>query len=355
MNGKNNGEDGTSSALIRRWCAELRQPVALTGATGFLGSHVLDALLAGGCQVRVLVRNPNKLPPGLQKKVHMVEGDLLNDAALGRLLAGSGTVLHLAGLVRGASRRDFHEVNALGTQRLVAQAERAGHPHLVYVSSLAAAGPSSCPEGKSPKDSPEPISAYGRSKLAGEEAVRAYQGPWLILRPPAIYGPRDRDVFIFFRLASSGLVPYPNGISYLTVAFVKDVVLAVLAAAASEHSSQVYHLGEPRPYEMRELLLLLVKAGDVRAKLVSVPRWVFRLVGWFGDALHILGWRELPMTSDKARELLARHWTAKTASSLAALGLPEPTRFFQGARETWAWYRERGLLPHATIKGGGRG
>ncbi|MGQ9495623.1 MAG: NAD-dependent epimerase/dehydratase family protein [Thermoanaerobaculaceae bacterium] len=353
MNGKSGGESNLVGALCRHWCRKLAQPVALTGATGFLGSHVLDALLAGGCQVRILVRNPRKLPRELLEKVHIVEGDLLDDGALGRLLAGSGTVLHLAGLVRGASGKEFHEVNAVGTRRLVTQAERAGHPRLVYVSSLAAAGPSPSPEGKSPEDSPEPISAYGRSKLAGEEAVRAYHGPWVILRPPAIYGPRDRDVFIFFRLASSGFVPYPKGMAFLTVAFVEDVVLAVLAAAASGSVARIYHLGEPSPYEMRELLSLLVEAGDVRAKLVSVPRWVFRLAGWFGDVLHILGWQQLPMTSDKTRELLARHWTAKTASSLAELQLPEPKRFSQGARETWAWYRQKGLLPHATIKGDG--
>lgn len=352
MNDRSGGESDPMSALCRHWCMKLVQPVALTGATGFLGSHVLDSLLAGGCQARILVRNPRKLSPELLGKVHIVEGDLLDDGALERLLAGSGTVLHLAGLVRGASKKDFHEVNALGTRRLVTHAERAGRPRLVYVSSLAAAGPSPSPEGKSPEDAPEPISAYGRSKLAGEEAVRAYQGPWVILRPPAIYGPRDRDVFAFFCLASSGFVPYPKGIAFLTVAFVEDVVLAVLAAAASEQAARIYHLGEPSPYEMRELLSLLVKAGDVQAKLVSVPRWVFRLAGWFGDVLHILGWQQFPMTSDKARELLARHWAAKTASSLAELALPEPKRFFQGARETWAWYRQQGLLPHATIRRG---
>lgn len=350
-----NGESGDTSdrvvAFSRRWCGRLSQPVALTGATGFLGSHVLDALLAGGCKTRVLVRNPSKLPPGLQEKVNIVKGDLLNVEAMERLLAGSNTVLHLAGLVRGASPKDFQEVNALGTQMLVRQAERAGHPRLVYISSLAAAGPSSSPQGKSPEDPPEPISAYGFSKLAGEEAVRAYQGPWLILRPPAIYGPRDRDVFTFFRLASSGLVPYPKGGAYLTVAYVEDVVLAVLAAAASGHLARIYHLGETRAYQMQELLSLLVKAGEVRAKLVTVPGWVFRLAGWCGDVLRSLGWRQLPLSSDKVQELLAGHWTADTKSSLAELELPEPKEFFQGARETWAWYRQQGLLPHATIKG----
>jgi len=326
--------------------AALEQPVALTGATGFVGSHLLEVLRGSGCRVRVLARDPGKLPPGVEE---VAVGDLEDEQVLATLVSGCATVLHVAGLVRASREELFFAANAAGTAKLVEAASRAGRPRLVYVSSLAAAGPSPTPQGKAPEDPAMPISAYGRSKLAGEQAVRSYTGPWVILRPPAIYGPRDRDVFTFFQLASRGFVPFPRGERYLTVAFVGDVVLAILRAAVADVVGKVLHLGEPEPYAMGRLLELLIAAGEVRARRVPLPGWVFRLAGIVGDGLHVLGFRQVAMTSDKARELLARHWAARTAESLAALGVPPPVTFFQGARYSWGWYRQEGWLPRVRM------
>lgn len=331
-------------------CAAIPQPIGVTGATGFVGSHFLEALVAGGAAVRLLVRDPKKLPTALASQVDVVVGDLGDDAALQQFVAGLGTVLHLAGLVRARREEQFVAANAVGTAKLVAALEKTtAKPRFVYVSSLAAAGPSPNPEGRAPEDPPAPISAYGRSKLAGERAVAGYGGSWVILRPPAIYGPRDRDVLQFFKMASQGWLFYPRGERYVTVAFVGDVVLAVLRAAAGPHSGSIFHLGEPTPYPMRVLLQTLAEAGKVRARVVPLPGLIFRVAGLLGDGLHLLGFRDVPMTSDKARELLARHWTAQTRSSLSALELPEPVPFRQGAELTWAWYRSEGWLPHGKI------
>lgn len=329
--------------------AQLPQPVALTGGTGFVGSHLLDVLVEAGASVRVLVRDPSRLNPCVRERVQMVVGGLDSSQALAKLVRGCGVVLHLAGVVRAGQERLFFAANGEGTRRLVEAAGEAGRPRVIYVSSLAAAGPAARPEGKGPEEPAQPISAYGRSKLAGEQAVRSYGGQWLILRPPAIYGPRDRDVFTFFRLASVGWLPYPAGERWLSVAFVGDVVRAVVHAATSPHTGQVLHLGEGRPYALVELLRLLAEAGEVRARLIPLPATVFRLAGWLGDLFHLLGMKNVAMTSDKARELLARHWVAQSQSSLGKLGLPEPVPFAQGARLTWAWYRKAGWLPRGSM------
>lgn len=339
-----------SSQDLATLCAQIPQPVGVTGATGFVGSHLLEALVAGGACLRLLVRDPKKLPPLQTSKVEVVVGDLQDEASLHRFVAGLGTVLHLAGLVRARRAAQFFAANAAGTAKLVAFAQKAApKPRFVYVSSLAAAGPSPSPEGRVPEDPPSPISAYGRSKLAGERAVASYAGSWVILRPPAIYGPRDRDVLQFFKMASQGWLFYPRGERHVTVAFVGDVVLAVLRAAAGEFSARIFHLGEPRPYPMGTLLQTLAAAGHLRARVVALPGVFFRVAGFVGDGLHLLGFHDVPMTSDKARELLARHWAAQTGPSLAALGLPEPMSFRQGAELTWAWYRSQGWLPHVKI------
>ncbi len=338
--------DGELARLVPRVAA----PVAVTGATGFVGSHLVEALVRAGKRPRVLARNPARLDPASRESVEVVTGDLDDRPALARLVKGVGTVVHLAGVVRAGRAAEFDAANRNGTARVAAvRDEVEPGALLVHVSSLAAAGPSSRPEGRSPDDAATPVSAYGRSKLGGEEAVRNSAGPWTIVRPPAIYGPRDTDVLQFFRLAARGLVPLPAGERWVTMAHVADVVRAVLAAAAVRPVGRVFHLGEPRPPRMDELVGRLADAGGVRVRIVPVPPWALRLAGRAGDLAHALGARSVAMTSDKARELLARHWSADTGPSLRALGIDGFIPFERGAAQTWAWYRERGWLPRATI------
>ena len=334
---------------LGRWLPGIRQPVAITGATGFVGSHLAEALVRGGVRPRVLARDPGRLLPELRERCEVVVGDVEDAASVARLAAGCGTLLHLAGRLRAATAADFDRTNRGGAENVVGALSASG-ARLVYVSSLAAAGPSADPAGKGPDDDPAPISAYGRSKLAGELAVRTYAGAWAIVRPPAIYGPRDIDVLQFFKLAARGLVPLPAGERWVSVAHVADVVRAILAAAAGAATSAVAHLGEPAPHELRSMIRALAAAGGVRARTLSLPAAVVRIAGAAGDALQRLGFRDVALTGDKAEELLARHWSARTASSYELLRLNGFVPFPAGAAATWEWYRQRGWLPHAKIR-----
>ncbi len=330
---------------LESWARRVPSPLALTGATGFVGSHVLGALLRTHRPPRILVRDTTRLCMADAGDAEIVVGDLDDAEALATLVAGCGSVIHLAGLVRAASEAAFQGVNRAGTENLVrVMRDRAPSARLIHVSSLAAAGPSADPGGINPDDEPRPVSAYGRSKLAGELAVRRHTGPWAILRPPAIYGPRDIDVLQFFRLAARGFVPIPAGERWVTVAYVSDVVRGVLAAAAGTASGRVLHLGEPEPRRLDALIGALAESGGVRARVVRVPAGLVRMLGVGGDALQRLGLRRIAMTSDKARELLARHWSARTEPSLVALGLSGFVPLAVGAAATWAWYRRAGWV-----------
>ncbi len=335
------------AARIEAWLRGIRPPIAVTGGTGFVGSHVVDALCAAGVVPRVLVRDTAS-PRWISKApVEWVPGKLGDVAALERLVDGAGTVIHLAGVLRAPSRRAFETGNRDGTHNLVrAINARAAGARLVHVSSLAAAGPSSAPEGIGPECQPMPVSWYGASKLAAERAVAELAGgaTWCVLRPPAIYGPRDTDVFEFFRMASRGLVAIPSGERWLTVAWVGDVVRAVFAAAVAP-AEGVYHVGEPAPMRLEHLVEQLCRAGGVAARVLHVPRGVVSAAGAVGSGLQRLGLRRLPITADKSRELLARHWTSRTQDSMAALGVSPTTGFSDGAEISWSWYRGRGWLP----------
>jgi nucleoside-diphosphate-sugar epimerase len=334
----------------RRWLAGIPRPMAVTGGTGFIGSHLLDVLLEGGVRPRLLVREVARLPERAREEAEVVKGDMDDLKTLTGLVSGCGAVVHAAGLVRSGSRSAFDRANRAGTENLVlALARGAPGARLVHISSLAAAGPSEDPRGIGPEAPPRPVSAYGRSKLAAEAAVRKHPGRWVILRPPSTFGPRDTDVLQFFRLAARRLVPIPSGERFLTVAYVADVVRAILAALSGAGDRQALHIGDPFPRTLRDLLAILAESGGVRAHTVPVPSGLVRVAGFGGDVLQWLGIRGVPMTSDKARELVARHWTARTEDSLRSLGLGGSVSPGDGFAVTWAWYRENGWVPHAKI------
>jgi nucleoside-diphosphate-sugar epimerase len=331
---------------VSAWLDALPKPISITGGTGFVGSHLVDTLCAAGINPRVLVRNPESPRWIANSPVDWIAGSLADTQALRRLVDGAGSVIHLAGVLRAGREKDFDTGNRLGTANVVAaMREVAGSARLVYVSSLAAVGPSPTPEGLGPEVEPAPISWYGRSKLGAEREARSWTdgGGWVILRPPAIYGPRDSDVFEFFRMANRGLVALPGGERWLTVAWVGDVVRAILAAATSDAGS-LFHLGEPEPLRLDDLISKLCDAGGVRARVVRVPPLLVSGAGAIGSALQRLGWRRLALTSDKSRELLARHWTARTADSLETLGIKASKFFRDGVETAWIWYRNQGWL-----------
>jgi nucleoside-diphosphate-sugar epimerase len=164
-----------------------------------------------------------------------------------------------------------------------------------------------------------------------------------VVRPPAVYGPRDTDVFEFFKMASRGTVVLPAGERWVTVAWVGDVVRSVLAAAAGL-GARIYHIGEPSPLTMDGLVSELCASGGVAARVLKLPEAVVRGVGWLGSAMQRAGLRAVPLNHDKAQELTARHWTAATSESMTVLDLLPATCFADGTSISWTWYRDLGWL-----------
>src|SRR5262245_35529044 len=176
--------------------------IAITGATGFVGWHVVEAL---GGQVRAIVRPGNRKP--LPHGVESVEASLLDTSALARALDGCEAVVHAAGVIRARTQADFDAVNVGATRTVVAAANAAG-ARVILISSEAAIGAGTRERPSREDDSPKPLTPYGRSKLGGEEVVRRdARVPWTIIRPSAVYGPRDRGFLPLFALAARGLFP----------------------------------------------------------------------------------------------------------------------------------------------------
>jgi nucleoside-diphosphate-sugar epimerase len=319
--------------------------ILITGATGFVGSHFVEALARHGVKARALVRSTSDVAGLARYGVDRVTGDLDDAAALRRAVAGVGTVVHMAGATRALRRSIFHDVNASGTLRLVEAIEAdGGARRLVYLSSLAAAGPS---DG-SPvcqTDTPRPLTAYGRSKLEGEDHVLGRDAvDGVVLRPPAVYGPRDRELLPFFRLARRGLLPVIGPLNRrIQMIHVGDLAEA-LVRAAQARATGIFHIAEPTAYTWAEMLDHVAAAVGRRGSRVRVPAALLKVAAGGSQAAARLTRRPAVFDSEKALELLAAGWLCETDTARRKLGFEAVIPLPQGLRDTARWYRAHGWL-----------
>ena len=327
-------------------------PVAfLTGGTGFLGWHVAQALLAEGFRVRALARGGPSRRTGLEElPVEVVSGDL-SGAAATNALTGCDAVIHVAGLVKARTLADYRAVNVAGTGALLAGAVAACPDAVfVYVSSQAAAGPARGGVPVREGDEARPVSWYGVSKLEAEVAVaNDWRGPWMVLRPGVLYGPRDRGLLTYFRLAEKGLVPVPAPGARIQAGPASDAALAIARAASRRDlSGRVGFVCDPRPVTVAELAAAIARAGEKRARFVSLPDALVRLAGTLETLRETLTRESRPFNADKAREILAGDWLCDPSPLRRDLALPDPPPLEDGLRATWAWYRREGWVTRVT-------
>jgi nucleoside-diphosphate-sugar epimerase len=325
--------------------------VFLTGPTGFVGSHVARALCAEGWSVRALTRTPDRIQAaGLgDLPLEPAVGDL-SEASLATLreaLRGCQAVVHVAGLVKARSLEEYREINVRATDRLLAAAgEAAPEALFLLVSSQAAAGPAIAGRPVREADTARPVSWYGRSKLEAEQAVaRTWRGPWVVLRPAAVYGPADRGLLSLFRAAARGWIPVPAGSSRIQVAYAPQAALAIARAAARpDLSGRIGFLCDPEPVTVRDFASRLSRLPDRPARLVPIPDSAVRLAAAVESLRGAITGRSRPFNADKAREILAGHWLCDSTPMGRDLGLPPPYPLEDGLRETWNWYKRLGWL-----------
>ncbi len=332
--------------------------ILLTGANGFVGSHVLDALVRTGHEALVLLRetsDPRRIAR-LLPKVRVSRGRLEDPASLADACAEAEAVIHCAGLTRALRAAAFMEANAAGTDRLVGAANRApGVRRFLLVSSLAAAGPGTPEHPARESDPPRPVSAYGRSKRAGEEAVRASaRMPWTILRPPLVYGPGDPELRRVFRWAARGRLPLPHtGGQPLSVVYAADLADALLACLEPPAChGKTYHAAHPDWTTAAALAGAIAAAvGRADRRRVRIPRLLLPPLCAAAHAAGLLTGRPGVINLFKRPELTAPGWVCDTALLARDAGFRAATDLAEGLRRTAAAYRAEGSLPAANASG----
>jgi nucleoside-diphosphate-sugar epimerase len=329
----------------------------VTGASGFVGSHLVEALLERGWEVRCLVRRTSDLRWLPRERVRLMYGDVSDESVAGRealaeAVKGADSVFHLAAVTSAARDATYYRVNVDGTRRL-ADAVRRSAPdaHVVLCSSLAAAGPPRPGHPATEQDPDNPQGAYGTSKLLAEKVLGESGLRHVVIRPPAVYGPRDVDILAAFRTASRGyavrLAPRGQRLSFVHA---RDLAAGLVLAAEREASGR-YYMSDGRVHLWEDVMSGIGAALGLVLQTVSLPTGILHAVAHLDRTRARLLGRKPLLTPDRARELSGPDWTCSDALAREELGYESRVPLLDGLFETAEWYREVGWLQ---AKGRGR-
>jgi nucleoside-diphosphate-sugar epimerase len=311
----------------------------ITGATGFIGSHLVECAPA---PVRCLVRRKGApLPAGAEA----APGDLATGEGIDEALRGIDTIIHLAGTTKALRPSGYYTGNVRASENLARRAAGRGI-RFVHVSSLAAAGPSPNGTPVTEEELPHPVSAYGKSKLEAEEAVRALVPDAVIVRPPVVYGPRDKDVFEIFRSVARGFdMQIAGGDRWFSSIFVTDLAEGLLKAAQSPRAAgRTYFLSHSKPSTWGDLAETAARILGVRLRRVRVPLAAAYAAGCASELWARLTGKPGIVSRDKIAEARYTWWTCDTRRAADELGFVAATGLEEGIALALAWYKEAGWL-----------
>jgi nucleoside-diphosphate-sugar epimerase len=299
--------------------------LAITGGTGFVGSHLVDCALAAGHEVKALTRRDQPE----RERLEWIAGSLDDREALERLVDDVDAVIHVAGVISAADKAGFEKGNVAGTLAMLAAATAGGVRRFVHVSSLAA---------REPK-----LSLYGASKAKAEELVFGSGLDWAMVRPPAVYGPGDKETLELFRMAKLGvmLMPPRGHLSLIHAADLGRLLIALATPMAPATTLIEPDDGKPGGWSHREFAKALGRAVGVRPAIFSAPglflRFAARADQWFRGP-------RARLTVDRAAYFSHRNWVVEPKRAAPPdLWRPEIATE-QGLADTAGWYRERGWL-----------
>jgi nucleoside-diphosphate-sugar epimerase len=299
--------------------------IAVTGGTGFVGTRFIDIATAAGHEVRALTRRPQRP----RRQVEWVDGSLGDSDALRRLVIGCDSVVHIAGVLKASDPADFDRGNVEGTLAMLAASTAAGLSRFVHVSSLAA---------REPK-----LSLYGASKARSEELVEGSGLDWVIVRPPAVYGPGDKETLDLFKMARRGQIFMPPK-GRLSLIHVDDLARLVLACADENAPSKLLiepDDGRAGGWSHREFGDALGKAVGKPARTVSTPRFLLSLAS---RADKLIRGRNAKLTPDRVAYFCHPDWVVSAGRCPPADLWKPQVETGRGLAETAAWYGREGWL-----------
>ncbi len=322
----------------------------VTGSNGFIGSTLVERLLREGVKVTCLVRKTSQLHWLKDLPVRLIYGELSDADSITPAVEKADIIYHLAGVTKAKDSEGYFVGNYQATLNLLSASLRHGpeQQKIVFVSSQAAGGPSF--DGKPLTEDCEarPVSVYGQSKLMAEEAVRDFNRyrPTTVIRPPSVYGPRDKDIYVFFQQVSKGLLPLPgSGAQKVSMIHVDDLVEGIWLAGQSEKANgRLYYISGDGEYDWRAIGRFVARALQKRPVTVHIPFWLIDLVSCFSIGVAKIQGKSALLNRDKVREMKQVAWLCSNARAKEELGFQPRVSLEEGIISTAAWYREMGWL-----------
>jgi len=328
--------------------------ILITGASGFIGSFIVEEALKRGFETWAAIRKSSSKEWLQDERIRFIELNLSSKAQLVEQLRGQDFdyVVHAAGVTKCLNKADFQRINTEGTKNLVDALLEVEMPlkRFVFVSSLSIFGAikeQQPYEAIRESDTPQPNTAYGRSKLAAEQYLEKKKGlPYIILRPTGVYGPREKDYFIMAKSIqqhSDFAVGYKR--QDITFVYVKDVVQAVFLALEKGEDGRKFFLSDGEVYQSATFSNLIHEAlGRPWWIRITAPVWVLRIVTFFGEYIGRMTGKVTALNNDKYNILKQRNWRCDIQPAIDELGYQPKYKLKQGVEETIKWYKDNKWL-----------
>ena len=329
--------------------------ILVTGASGFIGSFLVDEALARGCEVWAGVRGSSSRVFLQDERIKFISLDFGNRKRLCEQLTAFAAengrwdyIIHAAGVTKCIDSRDFMRVNYEGTVNFIEALKQCGimPERFLYLSSLSIYGPVREEQPYRPildSDTPQPNTAYGRSKLAAEKFIKNFPGlQYVIFRPTGVYGPREKD---YFKMVQSiaGHVDFSVGYKpqIITFIYVKDLVKAIYMAIDKGVSGRCYFVSEPQGYDSRSFSdYIQAELGKSWVLYIKAPIWVLKVISTCAEAFARLTKKASTLNRDKYNIMKQRNWLCDTAPIEKELGFSIDYTLQQGTKEMIEWYKK---------------
>lgn len=332
---------------------EPKGKILLTGASGFVGYHLIHDAVARGYEVYAAVRKSSQVDHLKEFPVHFVYPDFADTQALIKELQAQqyDYIIHAAAATRAPSQAAFNAANADITRNLATAALQSGIPlkKFVFVSSLAVLGPIpyDCQDPIAENNEPHPITGYGRSKLLAEQYLKEFPGlPLVTLRPTVVYGPREKDLYVMFKTLARGMEPSIGRknqlLSFVYVADLVDVILDALTAATP--AGLVCNISDGQVYNRNELALITKKILNKKTFRFTVPVGVVRMLASLMETLYARSKKSPLLYRERVGELTAPNWNCSIVNAQQYLGYKPKYDLEKGVTESLKWYKEHNWL-----------
>lgn len=316
--------------------------VLLTGATGFVGSHIVEELISNNHNIIATIRKSSNLKWIKNQSIQFEYCSLNDEEQLSNIVSKVDAIVHCAGVVRSINWDGYYNTNVLGTQKLVQSAikNKNNIKKFIYISSQAAMGPSINETPKQLAEKENPVSNYGKSKLLAEQEIKKLEGiiPYTIVRPASVYGPRDKDIFIFFNLVKKHLNPRTYTKRFIQLVFVKDIAKVInIALTNTNTNNKIYYLCDGDIYTWKDVATTIAKSNNIKTIPIMLFDFIFKSVAYFYEIVAKITKKPQVLSKEKIIEMLQTYWTADNSNVIKDTNF-EFTKLENGAKITYNWY-----------------